>query len=253
MKRVLAAAVAAAALVTATPAQAAAPDPVKALKSQFMPGHGAKISELLRVVVKGKKPVALRMTGTFEFGKSGVVASDVTVRGSFPEPSRKLRLRIVTVGKQIYVQSDEFKKELPEGKAWLRVGKASRSETTYQPIDLFRPAQLKGLLSHAKSGTGGLYRGTLTIEQARKLTRIYYGPGVDYRLSVGASGLPSRFSTSQKEPSGSLETVDTRYSGWGHKVTIKAPPEELVTSSEELIDEMLQELQLLPNEALASR
>ncbi|MEU6777873.1 hypothetical protein ABZ912_01630 [Nonomuraea angiospora] len=250
MKRVLAAAVAATALVTAAPAQAATPDPVKALKSKFLPGHGVKVSELMRMVSKGKKPDAIRMTGAFEFGKSGVIASDVTLR--FVEHSKKFTLRAVTVGKQMYFQSDEFK-ELPEGKTWVRMGKASRADVSYHPIDLFRPAQLKGLLSHAKSSTGGLYRGTLTTKQASKLTGLYYGPGVDYRLSVGSAGLPSRFFTSQKNPSASLETVDTRYSGWGHKVTIKAPPEELVTSSEEVIDGILQELQVLPNEALASR
>ncbi|MEV6031812.1 hypothetical protein AB0L65_11720 [Nonomuraea sp. NPDC052116] len=260
MKRVLAAAVAATALVTAAPAQAATPDPVKALKSQFVPGHGVKISELGRTVAKGKKPTALRVTGTFEFGASGVVASDVTIRGSFLKSSEKIVFRAVTVGKQSYIQSKDYEKTLPEGKTWLNIGEASRAESTFHPFNIFQPAQLKGLLSHAKSNTGSLYRGTLTAKQTNKLSGLYFGPSVDYRLSIGSSGLPSRLFTGAKNSSGGLDTVDTRYSDWGHKVTIKAPPEELVISSEELdqqaLDELLQELrelQILPNEALASR
>lgn len=253
MKRVLAAAVAATALVTAAPAQAATPDPVKALKGQFVPGHGVKVSELDRMAIEGKKPTAVRVTGAFEFGKSGVVASDVTLL----EPSKKVTLRAVVVGKKVYFQSDEFEKKLPEGKTWLLMSEAVRANLSFHPIDVLRPAQLKGLLSHARSGTGGRYRGTLTTKQTSKLSGGYFGPSVDYRLNVDSTGLPSRFSTSLKASLGSLETVDTRYSAWGHKVTIKAPPEELVASSEELsaaaIDAMLQELQIIPNEALASR
>ncbi|MBE1590089.1 hypothetical protein ACFPOI_03595 [Nonomuraea angiospora] len=259
MKRVLAAAVAAAALLTAAPAQAATPDPVKALKKQLVPGHGVKVSELSRSMGKGKKPTALRVTGTFEFGASGVVASDVILRGSFLKPSEKIDFRAVTVGNQAYVQSEALTKTLPEGKTWLLMGDASRASGTFHPLDIFQPAQLKGLLSHAKSSTGRLYRGTLTTKQTAKLRGLYFGPSVDYRLSVDSTGLPSRFFTGVKSSSSS-ETVDTRYSDWGHKVTIKAPPEELVISSEELnrqaLDEMLQELQefqLIPNEALASR
>ncbi|MFI6733653.1 hypothetical protein ACIBI9_12055 [Nonomuraea sp. NPDC050451] len=255
MKRVLAAAVAAAALATPTPAQAATPDPVKALKSQFVPGHGVKVSELNRSMDK-KKPTALRVTGAFEFGTSGVVASDVILRGSFLKPSEKINFRAVTVGRKTYIQSEAFEKTLPEGKTWLRMGDASRASGTFHPLDIFRPAQLKGLLSHAKSSTGGLYQGTLTAKQTSKLSGLYFGPSVDYRLSVDSTGLPSRFFTGVKSSS-SADTVDTRYSDWGHKVTIKAPPEELVASSEELsdeaIDEMLEELQIIPNEALAPR
>ncbi|MFI7127582.1 hypothetical protein ACIBQ1_17925 [Nonomuraea sp. NPDC050153] len=261
MKRVLAAAVAATALITATPAQAAAPDPVRALQKQFAPGHGVKISEVSRTESKGEKSLTFRMTGVFAFGESGVVASDVTMRGRFTKSSPEYTFRFVVVDKQVYVQGEGFEKEMPEGKSWVRLGDAARASATSHPIDIFRPAALKGLLSHARSVKGGLYSGSLTAGQTRKLNGGKGGTPMDYRLSIGSTGLPSRFRTSSKldlAEWGRLgETTDTRYSAWGHKVTIEAPPEEQVIDSEDIenaeLDELMEELQIIPNEALASR
>ncbi|GAA3243514.1 hypothetical protein [Nonomuraea helvata] len=250
MKRVLAAAVAAAALVTASPAQAAV-DPVKALKKQFVAGHGVTISEVSRTQQEGKKLEYLRMTGTFAFGESGVVASDITLRGAL-KPSSEAALRFLIIGKKVYAQSAGFKRELPEGKSWLLLDDASNASATTQPIDIFRSGKLKSLLSHAKSAKGGLYRGSFHGDRERQ--------AFDYRLSVSSTGLPSRFHTSSKSDYGTLgwyrETTDSRYTAWGHKVTIEAPPEDQVIDikdAEAALDEVLEEIQVIPNEALATR
>ncbi|MET7332412.1 hypothetical protein [Nonomuraea sp. NPDC005650] len=263
MKRVLAAAVAATALITATPAQAAAaPDPVKALQKQFVAGHGVKISEVTRTESPGEKPQTSRKTGVYAFGESGIVAADLTTRSNYLKSSPEITLRLVIVDKQVYVQGGDLEKRLPEGKTWVHLGSTTNVSASSQPVDPFRPAALKGLLSHARSVKGGLYSGSLTLGQMRKLNR---GRGsslpIDYRLSTGSTGLPSRFRTSSTLNLGGWgrlgDTTDTRYSAWGQKVTIVAPPEEQVIDSEDIknaeLDELMEELQIIPNEALASR
>ncbi|MDX3109480.1 hypothetical protein [Nonomuraea angiospora] len=260
MKRVLAAAVAAAALLTAAPAQAAAPDPVRALEKQFVAGHGVKISEVSRMEATDEAPSTSQMTGTYAFGESGIVAADLTMRSRPKKSSPLMTFRFVIVDKQVYVQGQGLEKELPEGKTWVRLGGAANATVTSHPVDIFRPAALKGLLSHARSVKSGLYSGSLTSKQLSKLNASKSGLPMDYRLNIGPTGLPSRLRTSSQLDFGKWwvrETADTRYSAWGHKATIEAPPEEQVIDSKDIentgLDEMLEALQLIPNEALASR
>ncbi|MEW1838165.1 hypothetical protein AB0392_09420 [Nonomuraea angiospora] len=261
MKRVLAAAVAAAALVTATPAQAAAPDPVKALQKQFVAGHGVKISEVSRMEATDAAPSTSRVTGTYAFGDSGIVAADLTLRSKPKKSSPVMTFHFLIVNKQVYAQGQGLEEDLPEGKTWVRFGSTANVTGTSHPVDIFRPAVLKGLLSHARSVKSGLYSGSLTAKQLRKLNKDRGGLPMDYRLHIGPTGLPSRFRTSSDLNFGKWwgvrETADTRYSAWGHKVTIEAPPEEQVIDSKDIenteLDEMLEALQLIPNEALASR
>ncbi|MEV4110857.1 hypothetical protein [Nonomuraea sp. NPDC049695] len=255
MQRVLAAAVAAAALVTASPAQAAV-DPVKALKKQFVTGHGVKISEVARMRSKGEKPEIVQITGTLAFSGSGVVASDMTMRGF----RTKATLRFLVVGKQLYLHAGEFGGRLPEGKTWVRMGDATNASATTQPVDIFRLRELKGLLSHAGSAKSGLYRGSLTSGQTRKVTGGRGDQSFGYRLTIGSNGLPSRLFTDSKVAVDRhlwlRETTDTRYTAWGHKVTIEAPPEDQVIDADEAdaaLDEVRDELQIISNEALATR
>ncbi|MFI9589537.1 hypothetical protein [Nonomuraea sp. NPDC052265] len=71
MKRLLAAAVTAAALVPAAPAQAAG-DPGAVLKHQFVPGHGVTISETTRYTSDRPRDTEVtQITGAVEFGASG--------------------------------------------------------------------------------------------------------------------------------------------------------------------------------------
>ncbi|GAA3129121.1 hypothetical protein [Nonomuraea salmonea] len=95
----------------------------------------------------------------------------------------------------------------------------------------------------AKSFKGGSYRGTVTFGRLGRL----YGEKVDkrlgkvaisYVLDVNSKGLVTRVRSEYRLDFGILgkttSTVNTRYTGWGSKVTIKAPPADEVLDVSEL-------------------
>ncbi|MFC7104517.1 hypothetical protein ACFQQB_31155 [Nonomuraea rubra] len=111
-------------------------------------------------------------------------------------------------------------------------------------MDIFRPPQLKGLLSHAKSVRNGVYRGTVTGKQGHQISGGEITGTFDYRLSTASTGLPTRLHTTVKSVlSGMLQHTDTRYSAWGHSVTITEPPEHEVAAMDEFPDSSSEELQ----------
>ncbi|TMR98085.1 hypothetical protein [Nonomuraea basaltis] len=236
MKRILAglAMACAATLVTAAPAQAAPMDPVKALKKQYVAGHGVRISETTRIKVGGDTATSAKTTGALAFGKSGVVAADLSSKvkgGSALTPER-----MISVGGYTYVQGSLYDKELPEGKKWVRYSGGATGTTMNQPIDIFEPKVLKALVSKAKSFKGGTYKGALTYKELGKL----YGENIKgtlgkikltYALGVNSKGLVTRLVTGWSLDFGVLGKTtgmtDTRYTGWGSKITIKAPAKDV--------------------------
>ncbi|GAA4939426.1 hypothetical protein HD597_009106 [Nonomuraea thailandensis] len=256
MKRTLAAAVAAATLLGAAPAQAAAPDPVRAVKRQLVVGHGVKISETVSAQVKGKKDVYFQTAGTFGFGTSGVVAADLTLRTTLIS-DKPTSMRLLMVGKRAYMRSDAIQDHLPEGKTWVRMEDDESLRTpSSQPVDLFRPPQLKGLLSYAESVRNGVRRGTVTGKQGYRISEGRVTGTFDFRLSTDSTGLPTRLhTTTQDFDSGPLEHVDTRYSAWGHSVTITDPPDHEVVGLDELASSLeweLEEYLEIADDAVAS-
>lgn len=246
MKRILAglALASAATLVTATPAQAAPADPVKALKKQYAAGKGVRISESAVTKVSGTKTDGTVTTnGTLAFGKSGIVASDLRIGGKGASLLSAAPPRSITVGKYTYAQGGLFSQQLPDGKKWVRYPNTGIPRTGNQPLDIFRPKVLKELVSEAKSVKGGSYRGAITFGRLAKL----YGEKVDkrlgkvaisYVLDVNSKGLVSRLRSQYAFDFGLLgkttSTVNTRYTGWGSKVTVKAPPADQVIDYSEL-------------------
>ncbi|MEU6716248.1 hypothetical protein ABZ897_32695 [Nonomuraea sp. NPDC046802] len=271
MKRLLAAAAAAAALVSASPAQAAptvtptptappvaakpvaAPDPVKALKSQFVAGRGVKVSESLRMEAKGKKLTSVQFSGVYEFGPSGVVSADVTQRVRTPQGKKVADVRFLIVGKNVYLQNDAVKADMPEGKTWVRFENSGKPYPANHPLDVLQPADLERLIKRAKPAKNGVYQGSITAKQVRDL-KIRMRVPFTYRLSLDSAGLPSAFrSTLQYNNKSTTQRIlDSRYSAWGQKVTIKAPAEEQVIDIKDLGPALQEEIQELPNEALAS-
>jgi hypothetical protein len=239
MKRILAGLVltAAAALVTAAPAQAAPVDPAKALKKQFVAGHGVRISETTRMTADGKTTTAGKTTGSLAFGKSGVVASDFRNRAAGGGVDSSLAPpRIITVGGYSYAQGGLFSEDLPEGKKWVRYSGQATGATYNQIIDIFQPKVLKTLVSHAKSFKGGTYKGSLTYNDLGKAYGQKIGGKIgkikiDYALSVNSKGLVTTLKSGWAMDFGVLgkfrSTTDSRYTGWGSKVKIKAPAEDL--------------------------
>jgi hypothetical protein len=238
MKRILAglALTTAAALVTATPALAAPVDPVKALKKQFVSGHGVRISETTRLTVDGKSSSAGKTTGTLEFGKSGVVASDLKNRAPGGLAAAFAPPRIITVGGHSYAQGGAFSEELPEGKKWVRYSGVATGGTYNQSIDVFEPKVLKALVSHAKSFKSSTYKGSLTYSElskvyGQKLSGKLGKIKIDYSMVVNSKGLVTHLKSSWTMDFGVLgkfrSTTESRYTGWGSKVKIKAPAQDL--------------------------
>ncbi|YCK42434.1 hypothetical protein ACNF49_52850 [Actinomadura sp. ATCC 39365] len=232
MKRLLAAAVTAAALIPAVPAQAAV-DPVTALKRQFAPGHGVTISETARIESKrSRDDEVTRMAGSVEFGASGPVAADVVFRTVGEDDSRQ---RWISVGGKVYVQAADLADDLPFGRTWVLMEHLKGSViTSAQPVDVLRPTTVKTLLAHAGSLRDGLRQGALTPAQARG-TGAY--EAFSFRLGLNSQALPDRIVTGQNGTPGSRSTVETRLSGWGARVSVKAPPVDEIITYKDLVAE----------------
>jgi len=257
----------AAVLVAATPAQGAAPkNPVAAVKKTYLAGKGVKFAERTTFISGRSRQVFVRRTGALQFSRSGIAASDITGKlninaddlGSsddedaalfraFAKPERTIR-----VGTTAYSSGNIWAELLPEGKTWFKApnGTTGGFTGTYgQPLNVAELATLKTLLKDAKPATGG-YAGKITVGELRKVSPRFRAsaPGarttakvqkikIGYRLSVNANGLPTRVVTtfplslfSPGSKASETATVDTRYTGWGGKVAIKAPPADQVTT-----------------------
>ncbi|GAA3718637.1 hypothetical protein GCM10022224_100460 [Nonomuraea antimicrobica] len=242
MKRILAglALASSAALMTAAPAQAAPVDPVKALKKQYVTGHGVRVSESAKTVVDGKSSATMTTNGAFGFGGSRVVAADLRTEakgGTGLEPSR-----LITVGKHSYAQGGLFSVDLPEGKKWVRYPYDGGPLLTSQPLNVLDPKVLKTLVSKAKSFKGGTYQGAISFGDLSK----FYGEKIsgkiakvkiNYSLDVNSKGLVDRIRSQYTMDFGVLgsttATVNTRFTGWGAKTTVKAPPADAVVDISE--------------------
>ncbi|MFC4010645.1 hypothetical protein ACFOY2_25685 [Nonomuraea purpurea] len=268
MKRILAglALTTAAALVTAAPAQAApaqaAPvNPVKALKKQFVSGHGVKISETSSMSSNGKSLGTSKSSAIIEFGKSGVVASDVRSKASSKSMESLLSpQRAITVGGYSYVQGGLYTEDLPEGKKWVRYRGTASGATYNQVIDITRPKVLQTLISRAKGAKGGVYKGSLTYSDlakayGQKLTGTLGKIKIDYALAVNSKGLVTTLKSDWGLDFGVLgkaqSSTTTRFSGWGAKVKIKAPAKSLWADVDS-VPEDSEIPQELPNSALDS-
>ncbi|WP_336217068.1 hypothetical protein [Nonomuraea sp. LPB2021202275-12-8] len=262
----------AAALMTATPATAAATqapaNPLTAVKKQFVAGKGVKFTERTVMDDGRTRAVFVRRTGTFQFGRSGVAASDITgklnikasdledlgAEGDDQSLFKALLVpeRTIRIGTTSYLSGSLWSGLLPEGKTWYKApnGPVGGFTGLYgQPLNIVEPATLKTLLKSAKPVAGG-YAGKITIGELRKASPWFRSSSmlggakakaqksqISWKLSVNAKGLPTRLLTTVPlgavmSNAGKSETmsVDTRYSGWGGKVSIKAPSADEVTT-----------------------
>ncbi|MEV0592793.1 hypothetical protein [Nonomuraea cavernae] len=228
-------------LLTSAPAQAAPKDPVKAVKAQLVSGHGVRFSETVKQVVDGKSSAVVRRSGTLQFGKGKVVASDVT--GRFATGKREKPERTITIGRTSWTTGGLYQSGLPKGKTWYKqpgvVASGAITGLVSQVVNPAEPSTLAALVKKGERGTSG-YSGTLTFEELGKVspsfragaTPIFTTPETDvrYNLTLDRKGLPSRLSTSWQatglSAGGEDRTykVETRYTGWGAKVSIKPPP-----------------------------
>ncbi|GII04114.1 hypothetical protein [Planobispora takensis] len=263
MRRWIATATTAAAAAIITPALIApahaASGPVPALKRQFTAGHGVKVQESVteRQVNAGGETFTSknRMTGAYLFNASGVAASDLTYTDRYGSGA----MRIITLPNASYTSSKDFPGTLPAGKTWLRwSGDGSMSPSV---VNVLEPSTLKRLLTTTKKTRRGgkidgasttLRTGSITVGQLyaaspslrARLGDRPRGATADLRISwklwqdakQRTRKLVSSYTESTQGLQGSWRTTITSsatFSGWGAKITIKAPPAASVLDFED--------------------
>ncbi|WP_113701459.1 hypothetical protein [Nonomuraea lactucae] len=255
----------AATLITAGPAQAAPKNPVAAVKKQFVAGQGVKFIDRVTFAQGRQRGIIVRRTGTLQFGASGVVASDITgkfnIRASDlgddadSELAKALTTpeRSITVGRSTYLSGGLWTTVLPEGKTWLKAPATipgGLTSTLGQPLNIIaEPATLKTLLKGAKPAQGG-YAGKITVGDLRKASPQFRAATgftkpsgkalksvISWKLTLDAKGLPARLVSNfplaalgAGSPKGATASIDTRFSEWGAKVSITAPPADEVAT-----------------------
>jgi hypothetical protein len=236
------------------PAQAASADPVKALKSQFVAGKGVKFTDVTTLVEFTGNTTFLKRTGSFQFGRTGIVASDVTAKRTVGEISwvpRSLTWRLTDSDRTIRIGTTSYYFgglwEPPKGSTWIKHpgGMSAGFSGWYgQLVNVAEPATLKALITQGKR-TGRTYSGAISFGALEKVSpwlqnadvikmpKEYKAAVLRFTLTLGTNGLPQRLVTvyPQKTHGGTEPgkeerrvSVETRYTGWGSRVTIKAPP-----------------------------
>ncbi|MEU0570375.1 hypothetical protein ABZ297_33995 [Nonomuraea sp. NPDC005983] len=270
MKRMLtglalasAATVIAAGPAQAAPAQAAPKNPVAAVQKQLVPGTGMKWTERTTLTSNNVRNIFVRRSGTVQFSKTGVAASDTTGKlnltaSDFPEDAPEALVAMtkpehtIKVGNTSYLSGNIWATMLPEGKTWFKMSRGPVGGLTGlygQPVNIGEPATLKTLLKGAKPAAGG-YAGKITFSDLNRVSPSFHSSmafisttakqlktEISWRLDVDAKGLPTRLvatypmsALAGSSAKGTTLSVDTRYSGWGAKVEIKAPSADEVTT-----------------------
>ncbi|WP_285702509.1 hypothetical protein [Microtetraspora sp. NBRC 16547] len=259
--------------VIAAPAQAQAQarptDPVTALTKQFQVKRGVHATSAAKINIGGSVAFKVRSEGDLQFGRSGVVASDITTKNDFGdlfEEDESLKginkpTRTITINKTAYVSGGIYDELIPSGKSWLRApGSSPTSFGGGQFIDVFDTSSLRAVLATTKAkGNGGtvdgtrttVYRGAITLKQLsasspamkQQLKGMDAKTGktvLNWKLWVGSDQLIRRvtaaatFTIKSKKMSIDMDmTSDTKFTKWGSKVSITAPPaSEVATASE---------------------
>ncbi|RBQ16552.1 hypothetical protein DP939_30040 [Spongiactinospora rosea] len=303
---IAAAALVAPALAMATPASAQAATapatPGDALKQQFRNNQGVSYTESSQTTLDGKRLIGTKAKATYQFGASGIVASDATFRqiwdkkllDSFKKDAEhdysgeqeidfvKLLTapyRVIALPKVSYLSHPAITDFLPQGKTWVPMkGKEAvkPADLSTQAINVFEPKTLTTIAASAKAkGNGGkvdgasttVYRGTITAGELYKLSPAYRAQvvdkpkgkqakvAIDWKLWLDAKNLPRRLTTSIEQEL--MKTpyrvaTDSRYTSWGAKVTIKAPPADQIANPEDLDFGGESPLELIPDGTLGS-
>jgi hypothetical protein len=256
--------------VNAQTVQATQADPASALKSQFRAHHGVKLAENTKIIGEDGKgrTIFTRRNGVLEFGASGMVASDLTTQFTLPVDSGELKglfipSRTLSVKGASYTSGGVFADSMPEGKKWLRTKNDAVSLVSpfQQMINIVEPATLKSTLTHtAAKRPGGtwdgtrttVHSGTITLAELYRIspsvrTMLRKKPSgrsatlpVTWKIYLGSDQLVRRVVSSYTESSRGLNSTeltyvnDTRYSDWGVKSAIKAPPAGQVADFDEI-------------------
>jgi hypothetical protein len=228
-------------LAAPAPAQAAPKDPVRALTGKLKSGHGVRFTET--TTLSGDKTRFQARKGTFQFDSKGVAASDITAT-----PAVGGRERTISVGKVSYTSGGMRGDRLPLGKAWLK-GNALLGGGSAFFGQVINPAEPKTLAALVRKGKlrGSTLTGKITFKDLEKASRwfgasiplrMHNDTKISYTLTLTSAGLVSRVKSSYAATGvidsnhfeGKTLTIDSRFTGWGTKVSIKAPDLDSITT-----------------------
>lgn len=238
--------------VAVAPVQAASADPVTALKSRFATGKGVRFTDVSTLLDFDGNTSFLKRTGSFQFGRAGIVASDTTAKRTGDDSEAPFGVsrimgrpeRTIRIGTTSYYSGGIWAP--PKGKTWIKHPhgmNAGFSGWYSQLVNVAEPATLKALITKGKR-TGRTYSGTISFGALEKISpwmRNISPTGLSgdskaavlrFRLTLGSDQLPQRLVTvypgsthvSAAVGEDRQLSVETRYTGWGSKVTVKAPP-----------------------------
>ncbi|NUW38349.1 hypothetical protein HTZ77_44175 [Nonomuraea sp. SMC257] len=233
----------------AVKARIAAKDPLRALKARLVPGHGVRFTDTSTVQADDGDTDLVQRTGTFQFSRKGIAASDITAKwaaGTGRENERPERT--ISIGKVSYDRSEMWKDKMPPGKTWYRSGDmpGGGSGLYGQVINPVEPGTLAALLKKGER-SGSTLKGTITFKELAKLSpwfdasvpiRSDNAAKVSYTITFDGAGLAAKVTSSYAANAvldtsaldGKTMTIETRFTGWGRKVSIKAPDPDTVTT-----------------------
>ncbi|MFC4586546.1 hypothetical protein [Sphaerisporangium corydalis] len=237
-------------------------DPVQALKEQYVKGRGVRVVTAIKMSAQ-HQVLSSRQAGVFQFDGRGQAASDFTERVRFPEDfldslpketrdtyrSERLPMRLIKVLRTGYLSGAVVADDLPKGKSWVRYRWTDLSPSGTL-LDIMDAATLRTLMDHATSRRGGVVKGSVTTSRLASVSPSFseqFGPAgtsrdgrdgkVTYTLWLDSRGLVERLAARAAMPfAGKTLTIsmDSRFSRWGGKVSISAPPKEKVIGREKL-------------------
>ncbi len=204
-------------------------------------------------MISGKKSEgAFRIRGSVQLSPSGAVATDFTWR-EIPEPGaeKPASHRVIRVGKDVYNDRGQYRGPVPDGKKWIRrdlsagLTRYMAPTASLQPFNVYDPSILKAVLKRSTTtpvSGGFLYRGTISYKELSKVSKgaapvDKKGKGtISWRLWADRGGLLTRLYTTDALGAGkdSLLGVDTRYTDWGFRLVIAAPPADEVIDEKDL-------------------
>ncbi|MBG0819715.1 hypothetical protein HS048_02980 [Planomonospora sp. ID91781] len=255
MKRATAGLVVSLVLLTPLPAHAAAPDPVQVLRAQVVPGRGVTVSMVTRMSADGRHLGTVRTERVTGFRKGGSVETDESTTVHFPAAAELLGedfpdflfpTLLIRLKDANYTSGGSLIPELPLGKKWVR-SRWFESSPMDSTVDLFEPGALKALLATASSTGPRSAKGTIYSSKipgrpfGTPMTRGEKGEKVAWALRFDDRGRVTRLTTRvfRRTNDGYVLGLgsDLRFTGWGSRVTIEAPPEESVIEAEDLPQE----------------
>ncbi|MFF3442216.1 hypothetical protein [Streptosporangium sp. NPDC002721] len=247
MKRVIAGLVASLVLLTPLPAHAAAPDPVKVLRDQVAPGRGVTVSLVTHLSADGKRFMTIRTDRVTGFRRGGLVETDDSTTYYAPDVPEEIKSDVlfptllIRVKDASYTSGGELVGRLPLGKKWVR-SRWPESSPTDVTVDLFQPGTLRALLDTASSVGPRAAKGTIYTSKIPGLPfggiPSERGEKLAWALWFDARGRVTRLTTKTSQRTNDNYELglgsDLRFTGWGARVTVEPPPEDLVVEAEDL-------------------